>query len=197
MLYADARVEDVIFRLSIACGGTGSARGVAVPDLGVSDSAKASKLGLAIGEGRGDDGRGASGGSRNVRARRSVVWLALWLSAELLFRLCEDDDELGELSTTDCRRDSRPAMYADERSVAGAVIAGWGRSGRSAESYMVAISRMRSISTDETDPLVEPRTRRSTESGFVASELSGVTARRPPQYGEVPGMGCVAGSNSD
>ena len=135
-LYTDPLVDAVTFRAI----GAGPARGKTL------DARSMSKLKLGRpppGEGRGDEGRGASGGSRNARFRRSVEWLALWLRLSavcaplLLFLLCvgDDPDPIGELRDmeTDCRRDSRPAMYADERSVAGAVTAGWGcgSSGRS------------------------------------------------------------------
>ena len=90
-----------------------------------------SRLGRSPGDARGDEGRGVSGGLRNACWRRSVGWLALWLSAvALLLRLCVGEDD-GELSAKDVRLDSRPAMYADERSVAGAVTTGWGSSGMS------------------------------------------------------------------
>ena len=75
------------------------------------DDGSTSKLGRMPGDASGDEGSGASGGSRNARFVRSVDMLVLWLSAEadsggparyalalgppavaLLFRLCDGDE---------------------------------------------------------------------------------------------------------
>lgn len=144
-----------------------------------------SKLGRALGEGSGDEGSVASGGSRNLFNRR-VDWLVEWLSARLPARPCRGEVAMvGEPvglwraeKIPDSRRDSRPAMYALERSVAGAVTAGRGMSGRSFAPYIVAISRIWSISCDETVVAVCALAgRRRTET--EANELSGVIAMRP------------------